>query len=150
MLGIDPAQLLWAIAGQESSFGKNCVPRHEDGYCYGSKSYRADKLLRDMTDAWGCAAHCSYGPWQIMFYNAYSLMNNIDPVILLTDAAVCAEVTVMKLNTILAKQPRDVRDIADAWNSGNFKDDFRPLAYMDAVQNFYSLPAHKIRMEADA
>ena len=137
-IGIDSAQLLWAIAGKETSFGRRCIPRHENSYCYGSKNYRADKMLRDLTETYGCVAHCSYGPWQIMFYNAYSLNRNLDPIILMTDAAACADITTMMMNVIFSRQqPNNVRDFADAWNSGSMKDDFQPIAYMDAVEQFY-------------
>ena len=42
--GLDGAQLLWAFAGRESSFGARCVPFHEKTYCYGSKYYETDKV----------------------------------------------------------------------------------------------------------
>jgi len=59
---LDKVRLLWGIAGVESTFGLDCNPRHETGYCYGGHyfPYDASKL-------WGCLAHCSYGPWQALF-----------------------------------------------------------------------------------
>jgi hypothetical protein len=59
---LDKVRLLWGIAGVESTFGFNCNPKHEDGYCYGGKYFD-----RDRSHSWGCLAHCSYGPWQAMF-----------------------------------------------------------------------------------
>jgi hypothetical protein len=61
---LDKVRLLWGIAGVESSFGLNCNPRHEQGYCFGGRY-----LDTDRTREWGCLAHCSYGPWQVMFSN---------------------------------------------------------------------------------
>lgn len=63
--GINGVQLLWAIAGNESSFGANCRPRHEPAYDVGGK-YADHKLL----EAYGSDAACSYNAWQIMFPNA--------------------------------------------------------------------------------
>jgi len=45
--GVDGAQMLWAFAGRETSFGIRCVPLHEGAYCYGGKYYSADKLLKE-------------------------------------------------------------------------------------------------------
>lgn len=59
---LDKVSLLWAIAGNESAFGLNCTPRHEDGYCYKGRYFDSER-----TRQWGCLAHCSYGPWQAMF-----------------------------------------------------------------------------------
>lgn len=60
----DKARVLWAFCGVESSFGANCNPRHETGYCYGAKYFNPH-----LSSLWGCLAHCSYGPWQVMFAN---------------------------------------------------------------------------------
>lgn len=65
---VNGIHLLWALAGNESSFGANDVPRHEAGYCRGGKYF--DK---DLTAKYGCWAHCSYGFSQIMFANAARL-----------------------------------------------------------------------------
>ena len=61
---LDKVRLLWGLSGVESSFGLNCSPRHEPGYCYGGKHFN-----QVTSRAWGCLAHCSYGPWQVMFAN---------------------------------------------------------------------------------
>ena len=66
--GIDPVRLLWALAGNESGFGSNAVPRHEDSYCANKGGIYASAIVR-LTRMWGCWAHCSYGPWQVMFDN---------------------------------------------------------------------------------
>ncbi len=61
---LDKVRLLWGISGVESSFGLNCSPRHEPAYCYGGR-YFNPVASRE----WGCLAHCSFGPWQVMFAN---------------------------------------------------------------------------------
>ena len=54
--GVDGAQLLWALSGNESSFGANCTPRYEPAYDVGGRYADADLLAR-----FGRAAACSYG-----------------------------------------------------------------------------------------
>src|SRR5579884_4172965 len=63
--GIAGPQLIWALSGNESSFGAHCPPKHEEGYCYGHKYCDAS-----YSQMWGCLAHCSFSPWQIMATNA--------------------------------------------------------------------------------
>ena len=60
---IDAVQMLWAFAGKESSLGANCIPRHEAGYC----TDRYSEGLRTATEHYGHAAHCSFGPWQLLW-----------------------------------------------------------------------------------
>ena len=67
--GIDGAQLLWAISGNESSFGANCTPRHEPAYDVGGR-YGSNAVMVPLLTEWGSAAACSYGPLQLMFCNA--------------------------------------------------------------------------------
>lgn len=136
--GVDGIRLLWAFAARESSFGRRCIPLHEQAYCYGGKYYGKDQALRDMTESFGCHAHCSYGPWQVLFYNAIRQNRNIEPYRLTVDSGTCASITVAEFNRILdVQKPPGVREIADAWNSGNWRDDIHPIEYMDAVQGFY-------------
>lgn len=130
--GVDAIKLLWGIAGKESSFGANCVPRHEAAYCFKGRYY--DKK----TDIeWGCASHSSYGPWQVMHAN----MPGADPVLLMTDAAYCAVRMVGAMNRMLkAQAPTGLAEIADMWNSGNWKDANVPIDYIAAVKGFYATP----------
>ena len=79
------------------------------------------------------------GPWQILFNNVYRLDPTIDPIRLMTEAAACAKITVAEFNRIVDSQkPPGFREIADAWNSGTWRDEIRPTEYMDAVASFYS------------
>lgn len=139
--GLEPVRVLWAIGGKETSFGDNIVPRHENGYCFSSPAYKADARLREMTKVDGCAAHSSYGPWQILYYNALITDKSIALTQLLYDANVCARVTVDRLNHVIQAQGLvTLREIADAWNSGNGKDRNIPEEYIKAVEANYLTP----------
>jgi hypothetical protein len=83
---LDRTKLLWAIAGVESSFGLHCYPRHEPGYCFGGKYFD-----RERSEEWGCLAHCSYGPWQVMFTH---FPFGVSPLSLVwdTDGSIAAEI----------------------------------------------------------
>lgn len=67
--GIGGAQLLWAITGNESSFGADCVPRHEPAYDFGG-TYASSPDQASLLERFGSAAACSYGPLQVMLCNA--------------------------------------------------------------------------------
>lgn len=134
---IDPVKLLWAIAGRETTFGDNCTTMHEQAYCYGGK-YSKDAVVKSLSYEFGCLAHQSYGPWQILFYEAHRFDPKATPVQLLTSPSYCGGLVIKKLNEIFTKQGvKTVREIADAWNSGTARDSIIPKDYMDAVEKYY-------------
>jgi hypothetical protein len=110
----DKVRLLWGLSGNESSFGLNCTPRHEPGYCYGGRYFNSVS-----SRAWGCLAHCSFGPWQVMYAN---FPVDVSPLSLVweTDGRVAAEVcclgAVRLLNTIIARRPQNFSDIVLHYN----------------------------------
>jgi len=111
---LDKVRLLWGIAGVESSFGLNCNPRHEQGYCYGGRY-----VDRVASEAWGCLAHCSYGPWQVMFPH---FPPGASPLALMwaTDGRVAAETcllgAVKVLNVAIGHGAKNLGDIVIAYN----------------------------------
>lgn len=132
------AQLLWALAGNESDFGDWCPPRHERGYHYGSRAYKRSKELRDLSAEWGCLAHCSFGPWQVLLVNA----PGYSPIELMSDAELACKAAVEFLNrvTLGAQKADTLEEIADAYNSGNFKDDIVPHQYITRLKRNYAIP----------
>lgn len=111
---LDKVKLLWGICGVESSFGLNCNPRHEQGYCFGGRYFNPVA-----TSAWGCLAHCSFGPWQVMFAN---FRYGVSPMSLLwdTDGRVASETCVLGaldvLNKAIARGAQNLGDIVIAYN----------------------------------
>jgi hypothetical protein len=112
--GVDPVKLLWAISGVESSFGQFSNPRHEQGYCSNGRYFDPKA-----TSEWGCLAHCSYGPWQVMFTN---FPQSISPVGLLVqgDGASAADASLQAaigvLNRAIARGAANLTDIVIAYN----------------------------------
>ena len=111
--GVDGVKLLWALAGNESSFGANLAPRHEPGYCRGGKYYN---VLQ--TGAWGCLAHCSFGPWQVMFPN---FPVGTSPLLVMEEPRVAASVTVDFLNRIVfgVHKAATLEQIGQCYNGGH-------------------------------
>lgn len=146
-------KLLWAIAGNESGFGSNPVARHEPGYCYGHK-YDIPQLSKQF----GCLAHCSFGPWQMMFPHlrdcAVTPQHDPQTFILypLGDDAPSAQVNEYKIiaevcaysavtfgNRIIEEQKiTTLEQFADAWNSGSCRDAFTPEAYIERARQNYA------------
>jgi hypothetical protein len=110
----DKVRLLWGISGVESTFGMNCNPRHETGYCLGGRYFDRERTLQ-----WGCLAHCSYGPWQVMFQNfpfavsPLSLMWADDG---LQAAQFCLRGAVGVLNRAIGRGVRNLSDLVIAYN----------------------------------
>jgi hypothetical protein len=109
--GVYGPQLLWAIAGNESSFGFNCTPRYEQAFDFGGPYADAALLNR-----FGRAAACSYGPWQIMFCNCPQDYMPAD----MQDLNKATLATVLFLNRQLERYcPSSLSSIAAIWNGGN-------------------------------
>ena len=111
---LDKVKLLWGISGVESSFGLNSNPRHEPGYCYGGRYFDADR-----SHAWGCLAHCSFGPWQVMFSN---FPIGVSPLSLMWDtdgrvaADLCIRGAIRVVNNAIARGARHLEDIVIGYN----------------------------------
>lgn len=132
--GLDGARLMWAISGNESSFGKNCTPRHEPGYCTGRYSKNAQMI--ELTRMFGCDAHKSYGPWQVMFVNCLGYkpeeFRQLDA---------CAHAFLGYFNrTVDHQKPQTIEQIGDMFNSGNFKDKIVPAKYIADLKAHYAIP----------
>jgi hypothetical protein len=111
---LDKVRLLWGIAGVESSFGERSNPHHDASYCVGGRWVDKDK-----THAWGCLAHCSYGPWQVEFPNfpvgvsPLSLMWSMDGRIA---SELCLSAAVRVLNRAIAPGAQKLADIVYHYN----------------------------------
>jgi hypothetical protein len=147
--------LLWAIAGNESSFGDRTNARHEIEYCpqkhmhgpdhagqyverigrHSLSSPRQIELYHDF----GCTGCCSFTPWQIMAVNALGFT----PIELLEDLDKGAEAVVSFLNRILASQHHFdgiglsgwLEVIARLWNGPAVT-----VQYMDDLKKHYTVP----------
>lgn len=137
---ISRVALMRAICENETKGGERTwATRHENGYCYGGLYYKGDgpggrpgdDLLRQLTWKWGCLAHESFGPFQILFITAYEHGFRDDPV-RLRDPMVCAEYLVKILNRRLFDRHPEatVENALDAWNSGQAYDSNVPADYI--------------------
>ncbi len=129
-------RLLWALSGCESSFGLYCEPRHEEAYCTGIYSHSPQVMK--LTELYGHGAHCSYGPWQIMLVNCNSDAAPHD----LMDISRAAMDTAVFINRRILKGEKatTVEQIADAYNSGDWRDRHVPEKYIADCLDYY---AHK-------
>ena len=135
--GVDGAQLLWAMSGNESSFGANVTPRHEPAFD-AEGAYGQGLVMKPLLTEYGSAAACSYGPWQVMFCNVQpatpASFANVD---------FCASVSVAFLNKLLARfKPQTLGDIGSCWNGGHIQKPYSPQVqvYVDRLIANYKVP----------
>ena len=115
IVGIDSAQLLAALAENESSMGANCGPRLEPAWDFGGV-YAKDQQQQTLLEEYGQAAACSYGPLQVMFYNA----SGYTPTELNTDLTLAIRASIAYMNTLIREwHPQTVADVGEMWNSGS-------------------------------
>lgn len=119
----DKVKLLWGLCGVESSFGFRCAPRHEQGYCYGASYFNANASAQ-----WGCLAHCSYGPWQVMYAN---FPPNVSPLSLVweTDGRVASllslSAAIVVLNKAIERGARSYSDLVMGYNGPENKESYK-------------------------
>lgn len=129
--GIDREALLWAIYDCERYTKGNRTPRYEPSYGPGGFYYKISKAVRDEYKEWGPSACCSYSDFQLMYIVAVELGYKGVPLAL--DRNVVALPFVVKyLNRRVFSFPGNetVEQVADAYNSGSFRDPLRPERYI--------------------
>lgn len=138
--GVDGPTLLWALSGRESSFGANCKPRFEPAYYTGGR-YAAADSQKALIAEFGQDAAYSYGPWQVMLCNAPGFTP--DELGMDLEKAAVATVGFINRRILIAEHATTVDQVADAYNSGNWRDNIHPVDYCLAVGKFYraGLPA---------
>lgn len=138
--GVTPRRLLKAIASVESSGGLNAVARHERGFCPNEGPGTRARLRKAGAEGrhmqYGCLSCCSYGPWQVLYHTAADL-GYVGAPALLGDPAVNVMWAITLLNRIVARGAADLRDIADAYNSGTHRDENRVPEYTTKVAAAY-------------
>jgi|GEM_PF-1865256 len=137
---IDGAQLLWALSGNESAFGLAFGPRHEPGYCYISHGhYSTSETVIQLTKDYGCLAHCSLGPWQIMASNA----RGFSPIELLVDEEKACHAAVGFLKSYVLPVAKNLDQIADEYNTGSLKG-VPPAKYISDLHLHYQVPMPQV------
>lgn len=132
------ALVLAAIGGNESTYGMNCKPRHEIGYCTGC--YSGNHEIIALTEKWNHAAHCSFGPFQLLLCNA----DGADPE-QFRDAEFGFARSVAFMNHQADRmKPKTLKDWGEIWNGGHIGA-FAPgvAKYCTQLQVFYDLALHR-------
>jgi len=150
---VDGARLLGAICAVETEGWLNRQPNFEFGYWAGGQYFdlevhkraieRADPVL---VPTMSVLTACSVGPFQIMYRTALELGFK-GSVLELADPRVNVEFAIRYLNVrAIAKMPGDhseeewVRGCADAYNTGNPRDNRRNLDYEGEAIEAYRSP----------
>lgn len=134
---VDGVKLLWALSGNESSFGLNVTPRHEPAFDVGGP-YANSGNMPALLEEYGHAAACSYGPWQVLLTNAATFApSDFD------DISTACQASVSFLNSLLRRfKPSSLVQIGQCWNAGHTLTNpgFAVVAYTDELQKNYQIP----------
>jgi hypothetical protein len=131
--GVNGAQLLWAMTGNESSFGENCTPRHEAAFDVGG-IYGSHAPMPALIALYGSpVAACSYGPLQVMLCNASGCSPEE-----MDDLDTAFHASVSYLNSELRRfQPQSLDEIGECWNAGHITPD---PDYTSKLEANYAVP----------
>lgn len=145
---VDLAVLLAAIREVESSNGRDPWPRVEAAFLpYGYRTEIQGRLIvgtgrlfspvaAERWAEWGALSAASWGEWQVHFQTAADLGFTGAPGDLL-DPATCRKWATRFLRRAEERGARLVEEFADAYNSGDHRDGFRPERYIDDVVSGY-------------
>lgn len=138
----NPIAVLRAICQVESRSGIQWdIPRHERAYCYGGEYYEAKtpggEELRRLTVLFGCFAHMSYGPWQVLFVTAWENGFRGHP-LELQEPKTCCTYAVRMLNQRCGAIVNPIpEDFFDAYNTGRPRDSrHNPKYEADALKAY--------------
>lgn len=126
--GLDKPALLMALSGNESSFGKNNVPRFEPAFAPGGKYFK-NVQLQGLYKICGALACCSWGPFQIMAIRALELGYDGHPADL-HDPKVSGPFVIAHINKAISDGAKTWEDVLDAYNTGSFRVGEPPKDYI--------------------
>jgi len=134
---LSPQCILWALYHCEKYNSRNRVPRFEKAYAPGGHYYNASEEVVCEYVKWGDSAACSYSNFQILYITAHELGYDGPPLALDRDSVALPYVTLLLNIRILKKGAKTPEEIADAYNSGSFRDSNKPEAYMAKFRRRY-------------
>lgn len=143
---LDGAQLMWAFALNESYHEPKdkvppdfflCPPRFEPAYFTGR--YASGTYQSELNTRFGQDGAKSYGCWQVMLCNTGFKPEEFER------CEIGAQAFLGHMNRMIADQKPDrISQIADSYNSGNFKDFSVPDAYIKRlIEHYYQVPLPK-------
>jgi len=147
--GIDTERLLRAIKRIETTDGGNNWPRVEVSYIpkglaftvqgrtLVGTGYNVNEVVIPRWKKWGLGSAASWGPWQILYHTAADQGYLMAPHELFDEGS-CVPCGVMGLRRTAKGGALTVRDFADAWNSGSWRDANLVKPYTDAVEAAYA------------
>jgi len=159
-LDLHPIRLIKAFAAQESSFGSDLGDdgmirrKIELAYAPDGKYYKRSLELQAGFAKWGVDAASSHGPWQTLWATAIRFgwpedrqakeLGNPEENVRVFAKIVIHElkfITYHRMNGIspryITVDPLDL--LADAYNSGNARDQIIPSGYIASVCKYYEL-----------
>jgi len=142
--GVSADVLLRAIASVETNGGRNNWPRLEVSYIPAGLAFTVQGHVLTGTGRncnavtaprwakWGLGTAASWGWWQILYHTAADLGYQGAPCELMNPGT-CETYVVARLRKIAMTGAQTVRDFADAWNSGSWRDANLVPEYTSAV-----------------
>lgn len=129
---VDGPLMLWAISGNESSFGREREHvRAEPAYSPGGRYYLQSPDLQAYYKRFGVLACASFGSFQIMSVTAKELGFAGNPAELMNDET-CAKwmATLITERFVKHQGATKLYEILDAYNSGSWRDKMVPAQYI--------------------
>lgn len=143
---LDPVLVMWAFALNESIHEGDlltCPPRFEPAYWTGGRyadpSNIACRYQIDLNRRFGKDGAKSYGNWQVMLCNTGFTPEQF------ISCEIGAQAFLAFINrNVMAQKPKTLANLADLYNSGNWRDLNVPQPYIDRLQRNYNVPMPEV------
>jgi hypothetical protein len=136
-LTIQGEPCLWGLYHCEKYDQDNKIPRYEPAYAPGGYFYLHSPDVQARWAVWGRDSACSYSNFQILYNTACELGYQGPPLALDTDALAILYVVKYIRTRIIQQGATKPEQVADAYNSGSFKDQYVPNAYIRKFMKYY-------------
>jgi hypothetical protein len=137
---LDPMQLLIALSGRESSFGANLKPRFEPAWFVGGSLWKNSRELQEFVAKYGRAGASSYGPLQVMAFNAQPAAP--EALAASPELAMGAAVGYFNRWVIGHWHCKTLEEICRTWNGGNPKAATTPGYYEEVAKHYAETQVH--------
>jgi len=136
--GMDPCAVLFAVYDCEKYTPSNKVPRFEAAYAPDGIYFKNSELVRMEYAKWQAWAACSYSNFQILYIVAVELGYDGPPLALDRDSVAIPYVVRYLNERVFDRGATTIEQVADAYNSGSFKDTIKPEHYIAKFKRQYA------------
>jgi hypothetical protein len=133
---LDPQRMLMALGGRESDFGADLKPRFEPSWFINGLLWKHDFEVQAFISRNKRAGACSYGPLQVMAFNAAGHGFTVEELQKDPEAGMGAAVAYFNAYVVGRWKCKALDEICRTWNGGHPTAATEPGYYAEVLHNY--------------